>query len=321
MSNTTLSNNVMNVDPSNQIKYIIMQIFHIPSIICSIFTLTHLVLNRRLRLTLYNHTLLALLIISIFDSFLSHPFTLNYLRTGRATPATNAMCISWNFFNALCTTSIYWTMAWSSMERHLLIFRSSLFTTSRGRLLFHYMPVFLMAGIYPISSNVVIVLLYPCTHQFNMQSLFCGYVCALRIPSVALFFRIAHNFIPVSILTSFTLMLIVRVLKQKRRVQNNLLNWRRHRRMFIQLLTLASLFLSLTSPSFIVGIVQNSCLPTFAASIQIAYFTLLIRFSTILMPFMCLYSLSDIWSKLFLCKTIQVQSINTVRMRTIPPKS
>ena len=228
------------------------------------------------------------------------------------------MCISWNFFNVLCATSIYWTMAWSSMERHLLIFHSSLFTSSRRRLLFHYVPLFIITFIYPLLANIIIILLYPCTSHFNMSALFCGYVCALKIPSVALFFRIAHNFIPVSIITSFTLTLIVRLIKQKRQIRNNRVHWRRYRRMVIQLLTLASLFLVLTLPSFIVGIVQNCCLPTFAVALQIPYFTFLIRFSTILMPFVCLSSLPEIWFKLLPCKNTQVRSVATVRARNTP---
>ena len=318
MFNTTTASNAI-VDPSNRIKYIIMQTLHIPSIVCSLFTLTHLLTDRKLRSTLHNHTPLVLLIISVFDSFLSHPFTLNYLRTGRATPATNEMCISWNFFNALCATSIYLTMAWSSIERHLLIFYSSLFTTHRGRVLFHYVPLLIVTVIYPILANIVIILLYPCVNQFNMLSLFCGYSCALKIPSVALFFRIAHNFIPVFIVTCSTLVLILRVIKQKRQVQNNLFHLRRYCRMITQLLTLASLFLILTLPSFIVGIVQNCCLPNFAVSLQIPYFTFLIRFSTILIPFMCLSLLPEIWSKWLPCKTTQVHSVAPARAKTALP--
>lgn len=297
-----------------------MQTFHISSIVCSIFTLTQLLSNRKLRSVLYNHTSIVLILISICDSFLSHPFTLNYLRTGQASPSTNVMCISWNFFNALCATSIYWTMAWTSMERHLLIFHSSLFMSSRRRILFHYIPLFISTLIYPLLANIVIIFLYPCTHQFNMSMLFCGYVCALRTPSVALFFRIAHNFIPVSIITSFTLMLIVRMIKQKRQMRNNRVHWRRYRRMIIQLLTLVSLFLVLTLPSFVIGIVQNCCLPTFGAALQIPYFTFLIRFSTILMPFMCLSTLPEIWFKLLPCKQTQVRSVGTVQVRNIPPR-
>jgi hypothetical protein len=70
MSNTTSVSSAI-VDPFNPFKYIVMQI-------CTIFTLTHLLLNRNLRSTLHNHTSLILLIISTFDSLLSHPLTLNY---------------------------------------------------------------------------------------------------------------------------------------------------------------------------------------------------------------------------------------------------
>lgn len=117
------------VDPSYTVKYIVMQTCLIPSILCSIFTLSKLLLNRRLRSTLYHHTTMILLTISLIDSFLSHPFTLNYLRTGLVMPFNNQLCISWNFFNALSATAIYWTITWNSIQRYLLIFYSSLFTS------------------------------------------------------------------------------------------------------------------------------------------------------------------------------------------------
>ena len=319
MSNTTSLNNPI-VDPSNQIKYIIMQIFQIPSILCSVFTLIPLISKRQLRLTIHNHISLALLIISTFDLLLNHPFTLNYLRTGHATPSTNAMCISWNFFNGLFTTSIYWTMAWGSAQRPLLIFYSSLFATHRRRILFHYVPLFLTTIIYPIAVVIVIHLLYPCTNQFNMASLFCGYTCALKIPSVALFYRIANNFIPVFIITGTAIYLVIRVVKQRRQMQSNRSHWRRSRRMIIQLLVPASLFLILTLPSVAVGIAQNCCIPTFAAALQVPYFTFIVRFSTILMPFVCLSSLPEIRSKLLLCQNAEVGSVATARPGTIPAR-
>lgn len=317
MSNTTSSNNMM-VDPSNIIKYIIMQICYIPSIICSIYTLINLLLNRRLLSTIHYHTPLILLIISIIDLLFSHPFTLNYLRTGFSLPSTNSMCISWNFFNALSATAIYWSMAWSSLERYLLVFYSLLFSSHRRKILFHYIPLIVITTIYPIISNIVIILIYPCTHQFNMLSLFCGYVCALRIPSVALFFRIAHNFVPISIVISSNLMLIIRFIKQKRQIQNNQFDFRKHRKMIIQLFILSSLFLILTLPSFIVGVIQNCCITNFASNLQISYFTLFIRFITILMPFMCFSSIPEIRSKFILCKNNQAHSIGTIKNRTNP---
>ena len=306
------------MDPSNQIKYIMMQICYIPSIACSILTLSHFVLNRNLRSALHNHIPFVLLIISLLDSLLNHPFTLNYLRISQVIPSTNTMCLFWNFINSLLTIATFLTMAWGSFERHLLIFYSRLFSTRRGRVLFHYIPLFLTAFIYPTVANIIIILLYPCQNHFNMSALFCGYTCALKIPSVAVYARIAHNFVPTFIVVIFTVTLIIRVIKQKRQIQNNQFNWRRYRRMIIQLLALASLFLLLTLPATIVSIVQNCCLPTFVTPVQVSHLNFPVRFLTIFMPFICLSLLPEIWSKLLLWKNIRVRPVATLRVRTIP---
>jgi hypothetical protein len=308
MSNITSISNAT-VDLSNEIKYIIMQICLIPSIICSIFTLTHLLLNRHLRSTLNNHTSLILLIISTFDSFFSHPLTLNYLRISHVVPSTNTMCLFWNFVNLIFTVSTYWTMAWGSVERHLLIFHTPLFNNQRGRVLFHYIPLFITTILYPIVANIVVILLYPCQNQFNMVSLFCGFPCSLKVPSVALYTRFAHQFIPVFIVAGATLTLIIRVIKKKRQIQTNLFNWRRCHRIIIQLLALVSVFLILTLPATTVSIVQNCCLPNFAVIVEVSYLNFLVRFVTIFMPFFCLSSLPEIRSKLLLYKKIQVRPV------------
>ncbi len=294
-----------------------MQICHIPSIICSIFTLSHFLLNRNLRYALHNHIPLVLLIISIFDSFLNHPLTLNYLRISHVIPSTNAMCLFWNFINSIFTVGTYWTMAWGSIERHLLIFYSALFATQRRRVLLHYIPLFTTTFIYPIVASIVIILLYPCENQFDMISLFCGFPCALKIPSVALYTRFVHQFIPVFIVAGSTLALVVRVIKQKRQIQNNQFNWRRYRRMIIQLLALASVFLIVTLPATTVSIVQNCCLPTFAVTVEVSYLNFLTRFLTIFMPFICLSLLPEIWPKL-ICTNTPVHPVAPSIARTIP---
>jgi hypothetical protein len=291
-----------------------MQTCYIPSILCSIFTLTHLLLNRNLRIALHNHIPLALLIISTFDSLFNQPFTLNYLRIGHVIPSTDAVCLFWNFVNSIFTVGAYWTMAWGSIERYLLIFYSGLFVTQRGRILFHYIPLFMMAFIYPFIANIVIILVYPCQNQFNMLSLLCGFPCSLKIPSIALYTRIAHQFVPTFILVGFAVMLVVRVVAQKRQIQRNQFNWRRYRQMIIQMLALASVFLILTLPATLVSIVQNCCLPTFAVTVQISYLNFLVRFITIFMPFICLSLLPEIWSKLLFYKT-QTRPVAVIRAR------
>ena len=305
------------MDQSNQIKYIVMQICYIPSIICSIFTLYHLLFNRHLRSTLHNHVPIALLIISTLDSLFNHPFTLIYLRMNRVIPSTTTMCLGWNFLNSFFTVATFLTMAWGSIERHFLIFNSNLFLTQRQRFVFHYIPLLTMIVIYPLISNIVISLLYPCENRFNFSLLFCGYTCALKIPSVALYARIAHNFLPISVVIGSTIVLIIRVIKQKEQIQTNQINWRRYRRMVIQLFSLASLFLPLTLPAMTVSIVQNCCLPTFASSIFVPYLNFLVRFLTLLLPFLCLSLFPELLPKLFFCKNNHVQPVRTIRARTL----
>ena len=295
-----------------------MQTCHIPSILCSIFTLTHLLQNQNLRWILHNHTPLILLLISILDSFISHPLTLNYLRLSHVVPSTDAMCLFWNYANSIFTVSTYWTLAWGSLERHFLIFQSNWFSTRCGRILFHYIPLFITTFLYPVVANIVVILLYPCQNQFNMQSLFCAFPCALKISSVALYTRFAHQFIPVFIVAGSTLALFVRVINRRRQVQNNQVNWRRYRRMIIQLLTLASLFLTLTVPATTVSIIQNCCLPTFAITVQVSYLNFFVRFLTLFMPFVCLSLLPEIWHKLLTCKKTQARPIGRKHVRVTP---
>lgn len=315
MSNISSISN-MSVNVSDNIRYIIMQIFYIPSLICSIFTLIHFLFNRNLRSNLHNHILLALLIISTCDLLFNHPFTLNYLRIGQVMPSTDSMCRFWNFLNAICNTSTYFTIAWSSIERYFLIFYSSLYSTQRRRILFHYIPLFLTSCIYPLIINITIMFIYPCQNRFNMISLYCGYTCSLKIPSIALYVRIVHNFVPTFIVFFATLILIICVVKQKQQTQNNRFNWRRYRRMAIQLLVIASIFLIFTLPATIVSVVQYCCLSTFAVTIQTTYFNYLLRFITIFLPFICFSFVSEIWPKWLPCKQVQVHMTRSIQIRT-----
>ncbi|CAF0797720.1 unnamed protein product [Adineta ricciae] len=194
-------------------------------------------------------------------------------------------------------------MAWASIERHLLVFYPTVFTTRYRRILCHYIPLLVTAFVYPIMFSITVVFVYPCRNEFIMSSIFCGYSCALRIPSVAMYARIAHNFIPTFIVVGSSLALLVRVITQKQRIHRNQFNWRRYRRMIVQLMTIISLFLVLTTPVTLVSIIQYCCLPTFGAAVQMPYLSFLIRFLNILMPFVCLSLLPEIWPTLLPRKT------------------
>ncbi|UJR38531.1 hypothetical protein I4U23_031199 [Adineta vaga] len=266
-------------DIINEIKYILLQICYIFSIICCIFTLIHLLLNKNLRSILHNHVLLILLIISTFDLLLNHPFTLVYLHIGEVLPSTNTFCLYWNFINSTLTISTYLTMSWASIERHILIFYSSIFTKYFHRIIFHYIPLFFFSFLYPILFNLIITFIYPCTNQFNYFSLFCGYICALKFYFI---------FINTCYYAKTTCQ------------QNGQFQLERHILIFY-----SSIFTKLFSsnlffiilPTTIVSIVQNCCLATFGNNVQGLYLSFMVRFLNIFMPFVCLSLLPEIWTK------------------------
>ena len=296
------------MDRTNEIKYIVMQICYIPSIICCIFSLFHFFFNRNLRLALHNHISFILLLVSLCDLLFNHPFTLVYLRVGQVIPSNDTFCLLWNFVNTIFIVSTYWTMAWGTFERHLLIFYSSLYVSRRKRIFIHYIPICFISIFYPIAFSIIVILSYPCTNHFNMLSLFCANTCALKVQPVALYARIAHNFLPVFIVTISTILLIQRVIKRK---LNHRFNWRRYRRMCIQLIALTSLFLSLTLPITIVSIIQNCCIINFAATIQSVYLNFFVRFLTIFMPFICFSSLPEIWPKCLTVRQTRTYPVHT----------
>ena len=313
MSNTTSTKSTP--DPRNDIKYIILQTCLVPSIICSLYTLVRLLFDRNLRTAIHNHTCLLLLVISILDAFFNHPLTLNYLRTNRVTPSTDTTCLVWNFFNSIFVVSTYWTMAWGTIEKHILIFAPTLLVTQRNRFLLHYLPLFLTTFVYPVIAAMIFILFYPCQNKFDMSSLYCAFPCSLSIRSVALYTRFAHNFIPAFTVVSATALLIMRVIKHKRHIRTNRFTWRRYRRMVSQSLSLSSLFLILTLPATTVSIVQNCCQATFAADLQISVFNFLLRFLTIFMPFICLSSLPESQPKIRLFNNTRIRAIITQRQQ------
>ncbi|CAF1137733.1 unnamed protein product [Adineta steineri] len=219
---------------SRTIKFILILICQLLSISCSIFLLFHLITKATLYRALHNHTIIALVIVSFFQTISDLPMSLDYLRIGQA--SSSIFCLMWNFF-ALSNYAVgIWVMTWASLERHLLIFHDHLIGTFR--------PV----GIVP--------------------------TCSISLLSLGL---------------------IVRVIRQKRRVQQRI-NWRQHRRMIIQLLSISCLYIFFDAPTVLIGLIRLS-LPTFAMDIQIQYLFYIVYLLPLLVPFICLSTFRELWSK------------------------
>jgi hypothetical protein len=231
--------------------------------------------------------------VSFFQTISDLPMVLDYLRIGQASSST--FCLLWNFF-ALSNYAVgIWTMTWASFERHILIFHDRLIATSRGKILFHYIPLFTFMAI-PWIYYVILIFFYPCTNTFYQSFLFCDWCCYAYNDQLVLFNWLALGVIPTCSITLLSLLLIVRVVAQKRRVHQRF-NWRQHRRMVIQLLSVSCLYIFFDAPAIIIGLVRLA-LPTFAIDAQILYLYYIVYLLPLLMPFVCLGTFRELWKKI-----------------------
>lgn len=282
----------METETSRTIKFSILLTCQVLSVSCSLFLLFHLCTKSTLRRPLHNHTIIALLIVSFFQTVSDLPMTLNYLRTGYG--SSSNFCLMWNFFAFSNYAVGVWLMTWASAERHLLIFHDHLVVTFRGKIIFHYIPLVFFLAV-PWFYYVFLVFFYPCTNTFYPSYLFCAWCCYAYNNQVVFFNWLTFGVIPTFSITLFSAGLILRVIIQKRRARQQM-NWRRHRRMIIQLLGISALYIFFDAPTVIIGLVQLRW-PTFAGEFQILYLFYIGYFLSLLMPFICLSTFHDLWPK------------------------
>jgi hypothetical protein len=201
----------------------------------------------------------------------------------------------WNFF-ALSNYAVgVWTMTWASLERHFLIFNDRLIVTYRGKILLHYIPLISSLSI-PWIYYFILVFFYPCTNTFDQSLLFCGWCCYVYNDQLVFFNWLAFGVIPTCSITLLSLGLILRVVAQKRRVQQRI-NWRQHRRMVMQLVSISCLYIFFDTPTIIIGLVQL-ILPAFAVGIQQLYLYYMVYLVPLLVPFVLLSTFLELWIKI-----------------------
>src|SRR5579871_2864574 len=69
------------------VRFWLLLLFDIPSIICSFFLLFHLLVNKTLRSQLSNHVIITLLIMGLIIELVDIPFHLSFLHLGVVRPA------------------------------------------------------------------------------------------------------------------------------------------------------------------------------------------------------------------------------------------
>lgn len=177
-------------------------------------------------------------------------FTLviNTLRTGLVSPTIDATCFIWVYISAYTYYATLVHVAWTSIERHLLIFNSQLLNKRWARIYLHYVPIAFIYG-YTAIYYIYVVFFYPCKNNFDFSLTYCGNVCYMQLSNPVLYSieMIVHQVVPTIIILLANTTLILRVIIFKSRLQQ-VSEWRKYRNMTIQLLGIAFICLIFTTP-------------------------------------------------------------------------
>ncbi len=133
------------------------------------------------------------------------------------------------------------------MERHILIFHDKWVSTRKKRLFVHYIPIVAIV-IYCFVYYCLVYFGPFCENSFN--SFIAGGVyilCVFNDTILGTWDLLFHQVIPTFIIVSFSLALSLRVLWQKRKL-NQRMRWNKYRKMTIQLLSISILYLLFNSP-------------------------------------------------------------------------
>lgn len=278
----------------HQTKFIILLILEIPAWILSLIIIIFFIQNRTIRQTLYHHALLMLISINFLQLSITVPLAIRFYSMSQVNPATHGYCLTWIFLEFTCYTLSELYIATIAIQRHMLIFNGSILRIRWKRIIYHHFPLVLCL-LYSIVLYTFLILIYPCDEtQWDYTKNLCGFSpCYLVNKVLGTFDWLAHNATPTLVNAIANIILIVRVVRQKRR-QQRLFRWRQQRRMTIQLFCISMLYIIAWTPCLIAGLGQLLFSPTFLAEVQTDYFLDLIYSISLFLPWISLALLPEL---------------------------
>ena len=316
---TTITNSTMIVDPlslSRSIRFWILLPCTIASLVGCLVLLIYFAMVRRLRQALHNHIIIVLITLDFLYLMIDPPMYLHYLRFGHFWPETESYCLIWWFASDGIHEVITSLMAWAAFERHILILNKQLVSNWRKQLIFHYMPIALIL-IYGIIFYGVTIFFPPCRHHFDYTLEWCSEPC-LFSNSIFMTYHLVFNEITMTFFIAFfSITLIIRIIWQRKRRLRQPVQWRKHRKMTIQLLAIAANYLFFHLLDMFITLAKPFDLQSeFGIAFQ-SYMDFVSFFAELLLPWLCLASLyPKPWQKQ--SRSIGVETIlnNSVQQRT-----
>ena len=297
-STNTVSSVSTVVGFSYSVRFWLLLIPNILSIVCSIFLLYHLLFNRNLRHALNNHVIIILLILGLFFELTDVSWTIHYYHFGYTLIQTPAFALLWTFIDYAvfnCQTMLF---AWATIERHILIFHDRWVATRMKRLLVHYLPIIFILTYYSMYYSVLFFVPF-CINTFDYSRIYgmSSVHCVYRNPVVPKFAIFSQGILPTLIILIFSYGLLSRVLWQRTRLRQSI-NWRKQRKMIIQLLSISIIYLVLYAPYILLYLAYNLGLSRSIGTQFATYFPFFAYYIPFLLPFVCCFSLPQLRIKI-----------------------
>ncbi|CAF1012483.1 unnamed protein product [Adineta steineri] len=283
--------------PSNTVKFWSLLIFLIPSILCALFISYYLLFDRTLRHALHNHVVIVLLLIGLFSEMTNYIWMLVYYQYAGIWQRSNIFCAIWGFNDWALYITYTILLAWATIERHILVFHDRWVSSRRRRLLVHYLPLVCLF-LYCFVFYIVVYFIPPCANIFSQTGYICISPCIFNSYTFSMYELVAHQFLPFPIIVIFSIALLVRVVFQKKRTHQPV-QWRKYRKMTVQMLSISLLYVVLYFPFLVVSICVLFNVSTDLLNEILPYTTFITYFIFPLYPFVCALSLSDLRNKMY----------------------
>ncbi|CAF3464513.1 unnamed protein product [Rotaria socialis] len=276
---------------ANSVQFAVLLAFEISSIITSSIIVIYIVVTSAFRSKEQNHSTCVLLSFNFLQLVSDIPLAIHFFHLNIVQPATPVHCILWTWLNFTLNTSSVQLMAWISIERHLFIFSWNL-TRRMSRLqrwFIHFAPLIICSVWCPIFYFFTIIVSPMCVNTWVFYRPLCGLPC--YVATNWNYYDLIFNIImPVLFILIANVALVIRVVKQKlSRVRPTRVDWRRQRKMALQLGILSMLFLLVWIPLCIIQLKMIYFKSDLLLQVN-DFIVYLLYFIPLLLPFILLLS-------------------------------
>jgi hypothetical protein len=171
VANSSSNASVMHSLPP-MLKFWLYFVFYVPSVPCSLFLLYQFLGDPALRRSLHNHIVILLLLTVFTCQTTIFPWMFYYYFHAERWPRSYAFCTIWAFIDSSVYVLELLLFAWSSIERHILIFHSKWVTTQRQRFWVHYFPLAVIL-VYWLVLYSFIYFVPTCANNFDTSTDVC----------------------------------------------------------------------------------------------------------------------------------------------------